>query len=280
MLVYVNFQAEAFVDERLEGDLRRGRDLVAGAERQRLDSLSLTTGLVASFPSLKAALTSEALTVRDFLQSYQRENSDRLDLLIAFDQEGRVVGRTDQPNSVEIPLPGSTGVLTLDSGSYHVATMPAEAAGFVFGYVLAGIRIDDDFARDLNEISSDDIVIVGDRVIGSSILPSNLPWKTRSEWDVAVEPSVSQKAVTIGGETYQAVAMLFGGAGGPRPLAVIMQSRDRAMLPYRRIQIGLLVLGLIAAIGGITGSAVLARNLTAPGGETRRRNLTGHCGQL
>ncbi len=264
MLVYVNFQAEAFVDERLEGDLQRGRELVAGAERQRLDSMGLTAGLVASFPSLKAALTSEALTVRDFLQSYQRENSDQLDLLIAFDGEGRVLARTDQADPGDIPLPPETGVLTLESGNYHVATMPAEAAGFVFGYVLAGIRIDDTFARDLNEISSDDIVIVSDRVIGSSILQSNLPWKTRAEWDAVIESNVSQKAVTIGGETYEAVAMLFGGAGGPRPLAVIMQSHDRAMLPYRRIQIGLLVLGIIAATGGVTGSAVLARNLTAP----------------
>jgi adenylate cyclase len=45
---------------------------------------------------------------------------------------------------------------------------------------------------------------------------------------------------------------------------VILQSRDRALLPYRRIQYGLLVLGLLAAVAGVGGSAFLAGNVTAP----------------
>jgi adenylate cyclase len=43
-----------------------------------------------------------------------------------------------------------------------------------------------------------------------------------------------------------------------------MQSRTRAMRPYRGIQIGLIVLGIIATITGIGSSAVLAHNITAP----------------
>jgi adenylate cyclase len=56
----------------------------------------------------------------------------------------------------------------------------------------------------------------------------------------------------------------LGREGGLRPLAVILQSRTRALIPYEHIQIGLLVLGLIAAVAGISGSAVLARTITAP----------------
>jgi len=45
---------------------------------------------------------------------------------------------------------------------------------------------------------------------------------------------------------------------------VILQSRDQALAPYRRIQAGLLLLGLLAAFAGISGSAVLAGTITAP----------------
>src|SRR5207244_5881891 len=67
-----------------------------------------------------------------------------------------------------------------------------------------------------------------------------------------------------GGEQYLAVGTFLGEGGGPQPFAAVIQSRDRAMQPYRGIQLGLLILGIIAAVVGIAGSAVLARNITAP----------------
>jgi adenylate cyclase len=45
---------------------------------------------------------------------------------------------------------------------------------------------------------------------------------------------------------------------------VSLQSRDQAIAPYRRIQLGLVLLGLFAAAVGVLGSAVLARSITAP----------------
>src|SRR5205085_11410561 len=50
----------------------------------------------------------------------------------------------------------------------------------------------------------------------------------------------------------------------PQSFAAELQWRDRAKQPYRGIQLGLLILGIIAAVVGIAGSAVLARNITAP----------------
>lgn len=47
-------------------------------------------------------------------------------------------------------------------------------------------------------------------------------------------------------------------------LAVVLQSRERAMAPYRELQYGLLILGLLIAGVGVAGSAVLARTITAP----------------
>lgn len=260
MLVFVNYQAERFVSDRIGADIQSGRERVINAEQQRIEGLRLTAGLVASFPALYGALIeTDSGTIRDFLLSYKQRNN-RSELLIALNSEGRVLARTDTPEFQAIPADLENGILSTSSGTYHIAVAPAEAGGTVFGYIVAGAAIDDDFARSLREISNDDVVILGDTILGSSIPRDRLPWSSRVEWQgVLTEPEFE-----MNGETYQAATAQFGREGGMRPLAVLMQSRDLAIRPYRRIQAGLLILGLIAAATGIAVSAILARNITAP----------------
>jgi adenylate cyclase len=62
-------------------------------------------------------------------------------------------------------------------------------------------------------------------------------------------------------------------------VALTLQSRDQALAPYRLIQGGLLFLGLVAIMAGVTGSAMLARSITRPVGqlvEGTRAVAAGH----
>src|SRR3989304_448438 len=74
MLVFVNRQAEVFVNERITADLERGRQRVQIVESERLAGLRLTAQLVASFPELRALLATDLPTIREFLMAYQQEN--------------------------------------------------------------------------------------------------------------------------------------------------------------------------------------------------------------
>src|SRR5690606_24039950 len=66
---------------------------------------------------------------------------------------------------------------------------------------------------------------------------------------------------SISGEDYAVQAQ----AGvDPHITFLTLQSRDSALAPYRRIQFGLLALGALAVLAGVTGSAFLARTITAP----------------
>ena len=65
------------------------------------------------------------------------------------------------------------------------------------------------------------------------------------------------------GERFIATAILVDQGATP-VLAVVMQSWDRTTEPYRNIQIGLLVLGLLVTSLGVGGSAWLAKTITAP----------------
>jgi class 3 adenylate cyclase len=260
MLVFVSYQADAFVRQRIQGQLQDGLGRLKTVEEERLRDLKLTANLVASLPSFVALMQGKAdtATIRDVLNQYQQPTGT--DLLIALNDSGQVVGRTDTLEPEPIHLVGDMGIIKTTSGTYHVAMMPAEATGRLWGYIVAGAAVGDTFARSVQN-SDTEVVILGDGILGSSVPRSQLPWQTETEWNkTAGKDSVLQ----IRGEEYQSVTMRLSSAGQPGPLVVIMQSQTRAMQPYRGIQYGLLTLGIIAAACGIGISAFLARSITAP----------------
>jgi class 3 adenylate cyclase len=273
MLLFVGAQAGHSADEHLASDLDQDRQRIEIMESERLAGLRLTAQLVASFPSLKALLaTHDSATVQDFLASYQRENK-RSDLLVALDLAGRVVRRTDTPEPMPLPDANawwaraarsgqsSSGVLDTDRGAYDAVCVPAAAGNTIFGFVIAGGAIDDNFAATLRARSPSEIILVGARVHGTTLPASSFPWRSRAEWESALGPG--PHTVEIAGLSYAALAFTLGSKGAPGLLAVTLRSRDSALAPYRRIQLGLLALGLIAAIAGIAASAVLSRTVTS-----------------
>src|SRR5881296_604418 len=129
MLIYVNHQAERFVRENTGAELKRGIERIHAAEAERLEALQLTARLVASFPDLKALLTTDFATIRDFLND-QKENV-RFGLLIVLDPRGNVVARSDTVAPTPLPnadamwvKPSLTGraafaILSTESGAYY-----------------------------------------------------------------------------------------------------------------------------------------------------------------
>lgn len=270
MLVFVNWQADRFVNQRLATDLDQGRKRVQQASTERFDRLDYLARNLASYPDLKALLdTRDMPTIRDFLETQRGSNS--LDLLLALDSSGKVLARTDSAEPVALPeaaawtadlLAGRAvrGFLTVDGRTYQATAVPASAGSTLFGFLVAGVAIDDAWARRLSELSGADVVLAsGDRVLGSSLSQSRTPWKTRAEWEQRV--GVTQSRVELAGEAFSAIAAPLEGSG---PLAVVLKSRSEALAPYRGIQLGLIALGLVVALAGIVGSAMLARSVTAP----------------
>src|SRR5947207_6314296 len=100
---------------------------------------------------------------------------------MVLDPGGRVVARSD--TFAPTPLPDAEalwvqpilagrpalGVLATESGVYHTACVPAAAGGTVFGFVIAGSSIDNSFARALRDVSHNEVIIAGERILGSTL---------------------------------------------------------------------------------------------------------------
>lgn len=270
MLVFVDWQSQRFVNQRLATDLEQGRRRVLEASGERFERLDYLAHNLSSYPDLKALLdTGDTPTIRDFLETHRAENG--LDLLIALDRTGKVVARTDAAEAIGLPdgqrwveplLAGreARGFLVVNGRVYQATSVPAAAGATVFGFLIAGASVDDAYARRLADLTGDEVVLAaGDRVLGSSLSQSGSVWHTRAEWEQHVGHSQTQ--LELAGATYSVAAAPLADDG---PLAVVLKSRTEALAPYRGIQLGLLALGLGVALAGIFGSALLARSVTAP----------------
>ena len=121
------------------------------------------------------------------------------------------------------------------------------------------------------------MILAPEGIAGSTLPAQRLPWRSAADLPPSTgsEPALD---VDVGGERYQAVVV----PGSPASVIriVSLQSSDRALAPYRSIQLGLMLLGVVAAVAGIAGSAVLARSLTAPiappGGRHTGRSPPGN----
>src|SRR6185369_2559674 len=100
------------------------------------------------------------------------------------------------------PLPAEidAGILSTSSGTYFVAKMPADTTGTLLGYIVAGSLIDDKFARTLQESIKGEVVIIGDKVLGSSLPRPALAWQTQAEWERSVGKDADSRVVLAGGE--------------------------------------------------------------------------------
>jgi class 3 adenylate cyclase len=274
-LAFVNIQASRFADRGLSAQLEHGRDLVRTAQTTRFENLQLAGRAISSFPDLKALVSdTDAGTIRDWLLDY-RQRFVTVDLLMVLDPAGRVIARTDAIDPGRIadvdarwlqPALSSRGaaigVLAPGDSVYHAAVLPIEAAGTIFGFLVAGSRIDDQWARQLREEGRVELVLLGrNRILGSTLRADTLPWRTRAQFTSAAGTTDSHELL-INGEHYRGLTLVSADLDGP--LVVSLLSRDQAMAPYRRIQSGLLILGAIAVGVGILGSALMARSITDP----------------
>jgi Protein kinase domain len=263
---FVRVMADRAVTRAIDADLTRAERLVRRVHGDRLANLSLTARLVASFPELKALFGTDGATIRDFLVSYQQRNPGA-PLLVAVDAHGAAIARTDdaQPGAGDDEWIGALtkaeepAVVEMSDRPYHAAAAVADAGGQVFGQVVGAMPIDRAFAAALRDATQDEVVLLSDQVVASTLREGQTPWRSRDDWRRAGGRPGGSTVVDIGVQRFTAREVVL--ADQPQVSAVILKSRDEAIEPFRQIQRGIVIIGLLTAAAAAASSIWIARTV-------------------
>ena len=258
---FVRVMADRTVAATLDADLAGAERVVQRAERERLTAVALTARLVASFPELKALFATDAPTIRDFLLTYQQRNPE-VPVLMALGPDGSVMARTDElaPTgdgndavSALVAKPGEAAMVEIRGRPHHAAAAVSDAGGTIFGYVIGAMPVDEAFAASLREATQDEVVLLGNSgVLASTLRSMQTPWPSLDEWRRAGGRSDQSIDVTIGSQQFAAREVVL--ADAPLLSAIVLKSRDEAMEPFRQMQNGVMLIGVLCALVAVAGS--------------------------
>ena len=114
------------------------------------------------------------------------------------------------------------------------------------------------FAAALREATQDEVLLLSDTgVLASTLRGEQTPWRSRDEWRRAGGRTDRSTGVDIGAQRFAAREVVL--ADQPALSAVILKSRDEAIEPFRRIQNGIVLIGLLCAAVAAAGSLWIAR---------------------
>ncbi len=269
---YLFTMSDRAVNAALAKDLARAQAMVTRAHEWRLERLQLTARLLASFPELKALFeATDAATIRDFLVTYQQRNPGT-PLLVALAPSGTPLGRTDTVEiigtsgdgwlSALVAHQGEPTIVSVGGRSYHAATAAAEAGGKLFGYVVAAVPVDQEFARAISEATGDETVLLSDKSVLASTFTGGLaPWTSLEQWRQQGGRTDRVSMVDVGARRFAAREVTLTEA--PAVSAIVARSRDDGLEPFRSVQTGLFVIGLLVAATGLAAGLWLSRAVAA-----------------
>jgi hypothetical protein len=264
---YVHVMSGRLVSQEIDAEMGRVQTIVTRVHQERLTALRLGARLVASFPELKALFETDTATIRDYLLAYQQRNPGT-GILLAFDPAGDALARTDQPTpstgrtwlAALLGAPNAMSIVMLAGKPHHAAAAESEARGTVFGHVIAAVPVDAAFARALGEATQDDVVLLaGDQALGTTLRSGQAPWTSLAQWRAQGGGTDATVHVDVAGGRVAAREVIL--QRHPPVSAVVLKSDEDALEPYRRMQRGIVLIGLAAVALAIACAVWLTRSL-------------------
>jgi eukaryotic-like serine/threonine-protein kinase len=233
-------------------------------------------------------------TVFDTLKREQA-SSTRADFLLATTPAGKALARTDRPLPYAADLsqvPTIAGAMQGDqtegiwlSGGrlYHVVAAPVlEGGSRLVGVIAAAFQINDDVARNLEQLLNTQVIFLADAAKPSEPAKAALAASTMGPVSAAALSAIERRsdlvqavlrqgktigplALDVAGETYVAYVLpIRSSTDQIVGAAVALRSRARELAPFRQIQNILILVGLAALIAAFLLSFFLARRITDP----------------
>ena len=267
-LQFVTARATRSAEVELRRSLEESATLVGHTYATRLDTLLTTARLVADLPVLKAAVTTDAVTVEPVARDYARLLKTQL--LAVANREGAVLARVGTQKDIGVgedalreALLGKEAVSfrTGPTGVLQVVTVPMAVRSQtpeVLGTLSLGLALDEPLARELRGVTESEVAFAWEgRVVASSL---------RGADAATLAPVLglgSMADVRVEGNDYVALARPLAPSGSG-PVFIVLRSRTERLRFLEPLRTALFAAAAAAVLGAVVLSFLVSRTVTRP----------------
>jgi len=295
-------RSRAVADAKIAEDLRKSGPAWESFQQNRYAELQRSLAVVVNSAGTISLMTTlvpetgkpDAATVFDTLKREQA-SSARADFLIATDPKGQALARTDRPLPYAADLAGvptiagalqgepTEGIWLSGGKLYDVVAAPVlEGGSRLVGAIAAGFQIDDEVARNLEQLLNTQVVFLADAGKPGAPAKPALAASTMGPLGTAALSAIERRddlvqavlregktigplPLDVGGETYLAYLLPIRSSSDQLVgAAVTLRSRERELAPFRQIQNTQVLVGLVALVAAFVLSFFVARRITGP----------------
>jgi two-component system, NtrC family, sensor histidine kinase HydH len=270
-ILVVNARVTRDAEAGLQRQLRDAATLVAEWRTTLSGNFLLAARLIADTPKLKAAVdTGDAMTVQPLAEEYRRQVSS--DVFIVCDRLGRPLASS--PGAIEPPSASvAEALLGRESvwyrphpdGVLELVTVPIALGPQVIGSLSVGFLFDRRRAEQFKRATETEVAFAIDGRVAAGSLPDEV---LGSLAGLLREPRTEM--LSLNGNDYLgmvrplAAGVSRSGEASSRPSVLLLQSRSDRLRFLRGIHTALGGTALVALLGAILLSYLVARTVTRP----------------
>lgn len=292
-VVFTRLSADAIARQAITENLAASYSMESAVTGLRYEQLQLISSLFVADPYLTAYMveavgSGDTRSMVDLLVS--RRSDLGYDFAILLDPTGRVLARTDRPESTGEDLSArplvraaledyeASGVWPEGGGLYEVVAVPVAQGVDLLGFLVTGFELTDAEARRVQQLSGTEMVFLTEGGDGFVVVASTVEPRTEAALldALAARPDLVDSAMGQGRmvETFDLaltgepwigrLAPLKDAAGRPVGASVALSSMARQLAPYRQIGTVLLFAGLASLLAASVLAWALARRTLRP----------------
>jgi HAMP domain-containing protein len=281
-LGFATFESERIAREVITQALGETREVWQTYEADRYAKLKLGIRVLANDAHFKAAVVeTDQATILDTLQ--ERGRDMKADFLVATDEAGQVVARTDRPREhgqdlskdpiIRSPLEGEEASTVWRQGEllFHAVAVPMQTGPTLVGSLVAGYAINDVLAGQLRKLTRSEIaflVMSGEtapRLAASSLGPSEGALRDALAKGSLAPVGNETFGVDLMGDRHLGIAIPLHAAGGTLVGQVLaLRSVSAETAAFRRLRNSLILVSLGMMALALAVAAYSARRITGP----------------
>ena len=278
-LLVVRRSVQTEVRNKIFADLRNSADTFQNFQADREATLTRSAELLADLPNLRALMTTQdEATIQDASTGLWRLAGS--DLFVLADRSGRVAGlhtstpgfgRDQAQNSLRKALErgGSDHWWSGGHHLYQVFVKPIyfgpAAANRLLGFLAVGYEIDDHVTSVVSRVAASQVAFwFGNTVVRSTLPPAKESELVQAADTLSFSNAPSPARVQLGNERFLATSLDLAPGNDPAVRLSVLKSYDQATAFLDSLNRLLLLLGLVAVLGGSALVYLISTTFTRP----------------